>query len=118
MIHAIDVLRVLDVFEATIDRKNIPDDAKKAIALELLASVPHEIMAPGCKSTSDAVRSIIRDYIGIKHDRSSPEKAEEARSGTKESPAEGNEDRTAGSPPNHKEVAGAGDRNRLKKRSR
>lgn len=69
MIHAIDVLKVLDAFEALVDRKNINDDAKKAISRELLASVPQEIMAPGCRNTSEAVRSIIGTYLGIKNDR-------------------------------------------------
>lgn len=78
MIHAIDVLKVLDAFEAMIDRKGINDDAKKAIARELLTSVPQEIMAPGCKNTSEAVRSIIGAYLGIKNDRRDPGKAEEA----------------------------------------
>lgn len=69
MIHAIDVLKVLDAFEAVVDRKDITTDSKKAIARELLASVPHEIMAPGCKHTSDAVRSIVGTYLGITNDR-------------------------------------------------
>lgn len=81
------MLKVLDAFEALVDRKNITDDAKKRIATELLASVPHEIMAPGCKNTSDTVRSVIRDYIGVDNDRSNPGKAEKARSGSQESPS-------------------------------
>lgn len=69
MIHAIDVLKVLDAFEAVVDRKSLNEETKKAIARELLASVPHEIMAPGCKNTSEAVRSLIGTYLGIKNDR-------------------------------------------------
>lgn len=142
MIQAIDVLKVLDAFEALVDRKNVSDDAKKLIATELLASVPHEIMAPGCKNTSDAVRAIIRDYIGVKNDRTNPgnggirssaeaearkvpedgrigqEKAEEARPESQEVSSEGAKDREADAPQDQQKVAGAGNRNRIKQRSR
>ncbi len=103
------MLKVLDAFEALVDRKTITDDAKKRIATELLASVPPEIMAPGCKNTSDAVRSIIRDYIGVNNDGSNPGKAKEARSGTKEIPSS---EETV-SPKVQQEVAGSGDRDRV-----
>lgn len=142
MIHAIDVLKVLDAFEALVDRKNVPDDAKKLIATELLASVPHEIMAPGCKNTSDAVRAIIRDYIGVKNDRTNPgnggnrspaeaeartatedggigqEEAKEAGHKPQEVSSEGAKERKAGSTQDLEKVAGAGNRNRLKQRPR
>lgn len=82
MIHAYDVLKILDAFEALKANKVFSEETKKLIAAELLTSVPHEIMAPGCKVTSDAVRSIIKDYIGVPNVRNNPGKAEEASSGT------------------------------------
>lgn len=142
MINAIDVLKVLDTFDSLVARKSIPDDTKKLIAAELLASVPPEIMAPGCKNTSEAVRSIIRDYIGVSNDRNtfgnggnrSPaeaearktsedggigkEKAEEEGLQPEKVSSEGAKDRETVPPTNHKEVAGAGNRDRNKQRPR
>lgn len=75
MITVNDVLAILKAFEDVKDSKALSQDAKVLIVRELLASVPQEIVAPHCKNTSEAIRGIIHEYLGIKRP-----KAEEAKS--------------------------------------
>lgn len=111
MINAIDVLRVLEAFRTLKAASDIPEDAKKLIAAELLPLVPPDIMTPNAKATSEYVRNTLREYIT---DGNANRKAEEARIGAKEVPAI----RQPLRPENHQEVAGSGDRDRVQEPSK
>ena len=84
MYTALDVLKVLEVFEATKASKDFDSTEKRLIASELLTLVPHEIMAPGCKGTSAVVREKIKAYL---KDTNGTRETKEARHIAQEVPA-------------------------------
>lgn len=76
MVNVIDVLGILNAFENMKDSKSLSPDDKKSVARELLSNIPEEIMAPGCRNTSNAVRAVIRTYLGVDSGRTEKPKAE------------------------------------------
>lgn len=101
MVNVINVLGILDAFENMKDSKSLSPDDKKLVARELLSNIPEEIMAPGCRNTSNAVRVVIRSYLGVDNGRTEKPKAESpviAESDATESPKEPEASAVVGGP--------------------
>lgn len=101
MTNAVFVLSVLDAFENMKDSKALSPDDKKLVARELLSVIPEDIMAPACRNTSNAVRTVIREYLGVASaspKESQKESAPSAEISSAESPQEGQVHAVVGRP--------------------